>query len=184
MLRNFHKLATTAAIAAGLVFAPAMSAKAYTVDPQVFAGTKSLPARECANAVHALCYLRVTFNFNDASIAAGVPIGTIPKNAYIYAIDLYVTTAFNAVTTNVMTIGSTKAGVDIVAVAQSPTLATPGIYHVTTAAGLGLAVTGSTGAQTAINGGIPVWLQYSQTGTAATTGKATLLISIIQDNDN
>ena len=187
MLKNFHKIATAYAIAMALVFAPLMSAKAYTVDPNVFAGTKVIAARECGNGTQAICYLRVTFNFNDANIGTGVQFATLPKNAYISAIDVYVTTAFNAAGNNFLSVGVTSAGVEFVATTGgatvTATLPTPGVYHLTAAAGLGLAATSVAGSQTMVNGGVPVFLKYTQTSTAATTGKATMVIMFAMDND-
>ena len=192
MLKNFHKLATALAIAMAFVFAPIISASAYTQDPGVYGGTKIIPSRGC-EFDQGVCYLRVTFNFNDPNMASGVWFATLPKNAYILQIDSDVTTAFNAATTNVFTIGATKASAnEIVAdgasatanISNSTTSIGTGIRHLTTAAGLALAVTGSSTYQTAINGAVPLYAKYTQTGTAATTGVITIIITFVKDNDN
>lgn len=151
-------------------------ARALVTDP-----TKIIPERTCANG-QMVCYARVTINFNDPRIASGVWYATLPKSAYILAIDAYVTTAFNAVTTNVITLGVTAASANEI-LASGITAGTPGIYHLTSAAGLGLAVTAVTADQTALNGAVPVYVKYAQTGTAATTGQATIVITFAKNDD-
>ena len=77
-----------------------------------------------------LTYYRVTINFNDQNIGSAQQFGALPANAYIFAIDAYVTTAFNAGTTNVVTIGTTKASSNEI-VASGITAGTTGVYHLT-----------------------------------------------------
>ncbi len=122
----------------------------------------------------AVNYYRLTINWNDQNIGAGQQFGALPAGAYILSIDAYVTTAFNAATTNVITIGTTKASANEV-VGSGITAGTPGVYHLTSAAGLGLAVT---------NGVSPtLFAKYAQTGTAATAGAVTIVIAFIPNND-
>ena len=123
----------------------------------------------------AINYYRLTINFNDQNIGLAQMFGALPANAYILSIDADVTTAFNAGTTNVVTIGTTKANSNEI-VASGITAGTPGIYHLTTAAGLGLAVTTGTSPVT-------LFAKYAQTGTAATAGAVTIIIAFIPNND-
>jgi hypothetical protein len=118
-------------------------------------------------------YYRVTINFNDPIIGSSAAFGALAQNDFIKAIDCHVTTAFNAGSTNTITFGYSKVGAEIVA--SGITAGTPGIYHLTTAAGLGLAAT-SLGAQT-------LYGKYVQTGTAATTGAVTCVIEVVSNND-
>lgn len=129
-------------------------------------------------------YYRLTVNYNDPNIGSSQVFGALPANAYILSIDADVTTAFNAGTTNVLTLGFT-AGTHNEIVASGITAGSIGIYHLTSAAGLGLAVTGVTANQ--IGGTVPpyvpLYANYAQTGTAATAGSVTIVISYIPNND-
>jgi hypothetical protein len=143
--------------------------------------TRNFPARNCTN--YSVCYQRVTINFNDPNIGTAQKFGALPANAYILAVDAYVSTAFNAGTTNVVTIGVTTSANEIVA--SGITAGTIGHYALTSAAGLGLAVTGnSTYIQGATSGTIPpfvyLYAKYAQTGTAATAGQVTVVIEYVQ----
>ena len=168
-----------------------LPAKAITEDPQVFSGGKLIPPRECSAAQN-LCYIRATVNYNDPNIASGVWFSTLPKNAYIMAIDVDVTTAFNAGTTNLLTLGATKASANEImadcstataCVSNHTTTIATGVSHLTTAAGLAVAITGSSTYQTAQNGGTPIYAKFAQTGTAATTGVAVIVITYAMNND-
>lgn len=173
MFSKLIKSALAALLFASFAFVPA---SALVTDP-----TKIIPERTCQMSQQ-VCYARVTVNFNDPRIASGVWYATLPKNAYILQIDAYVTTAFNAATTNVITLGVTAASANEI-LASGITAGTPGIYHLTAAAGLGLAVTAVAGNQTALNGSVPVFVKYAQTGTAATTGQVTIVLTFIKNND-
>lgn len=126
-----------------------------------------------------ISYYRLTINFNDQNIGLAQQFGALPANAYVFAIDAYVNTAFNAGTTNVITIGTTKANANEI-VASGITAGTPGVYHLTSAAGLGTAV--SMGG-TWLNASMPLFAKYAQTGTAATTGSVVIVIAFISNND-
>ena len=192
MFNKLRKIGLAALLASSAVLTPFVTpAGAVTEDPQVYGGTKLIPPRECS-ATQNLCYIRATVNFNDTNIASGVWFATVPKNAYILAIDVDVVTAFNAATTNLLTIGATKANAnEIVAdcgtatacVSNHTTTIATGISHLTTAAGLALAITGSATYQTAQNGGTPIYAKFAQTGTAATTGQAVFVITYVPNND-
>lgn len=119
-------------------------------------------------------YYRLTINFNDANIATGQAFGALGKNAYINQIDCQVTVAFNAATTNVITIGTTAASANEI-VASGVTAGTPGMYHLTSAAGLGMQATSAAD--------VTLYAKYAQTGTAATTGSVTCIIEFINNND-
>lgn len=177
MFINRIKAAFCAVILATLGVVPAF---ALSSDP-----VRIIPARDCAVGQN-VCYMRATINYNDPNIGNGVWGFTFPANAYVLSIDADVTTAFNAATTNTLAVGTTAGGVDLVATSganASVTMGTTGIYHLTSAAGLGVAVTGNTSKQTAINGGVPVYFKYAQTGTAASAGSVTVVITFARNND-
>jgi hypothetical protein len=92
-------------------------------------------------------------------------IGTIPTGAHIFAALVQVTAAFNAGTTNVLTVGH-SATIDAYVAAADVTEATPGAYV--------------TYLHTALTADKDVIGTYSCTGTAPTTGSAdiTLLYSV------
>ena len=112
--------------------------------------------------------LKKLVNFNDVGIAAGVAFDNpLPQGAFILRVLVEVVTAFNAVTTNVLTVGTinTPPYNNIVAAADVNEAAT-GVYDITRALGRSLAAAGDV---------LPV-AQYTQTGTAATTGQAWIVI--------
>ncbi|BAF86842.1 unknown protein [Azorhizobium caulinodans ORS 571] len=119
-------------------------------------------------------YLRFTVNYNDAGIGSGVRKGTLPAGALILSTSVNVATVFNAASTNVLTVGTNSTSFNnIVAsgdVDESAAALTNGIKP-TSAALVPLA------------SDLDVYAMYTQTGTAATTGKAYVVIQYIPDND-
>lgn len=134
--------------------------------------TRIFPQRQLTE--QAMNYYRVTINWNDQNIGLGQQFGALPANAYIYAIDANVRVAFNAGSTNTITLGTTKASANEI-VASGITAGTPGVYHLTSAAGLGLAVTSGT----AVN----LWAKYAQTGTPAGMGAVDIIMAFVPNND-
>ena len=121
-------------------------------------------------------YYRLTVNWNDANIGSGVPFGGLAQGDFIKALDCHVTTAFNAGTTNQVTFGYTKANAnELLGSTAGLVTTTTGVYHLTTAAGLGVQLT-SQGTQT-------LYAKYAQTGTAATAGAVTCVIEVVSNND-
>lgn len=120
-------------------------------------------------------YCRKAVNFNDAGIATGVKFGTLPAGAIIIGTDVHVTTVFNAVTTNVLTAGGNSATwTDIVAAADVNEAAT-GLTKDISPTGSSLGV---------IAADRDIYALYTQTGTAATTGLAQIIVKFIPNNDN
>jgi hypothetical protein len=98
--------------------------------------------------------------------ATAVTIATIPANAQIVDINIDVTTAFNAGTTNTVTVGTSSSAAAYVAStsvgsAGRASVATTGVYSA-------WANTGSSDLSATIT--------YSQTGTAASAGAARVTI--------
>ena len=110
-------------------------------------------------------YLRKDFNFNDINIATGVSIGKIPKNALVLSTHVSVQTAFNAATTNTASVGKTAGGTDLV---NAQTLAAVGNTSVAPATKGGLLDAAND---------VELFLQYGQTGTAATAGVGSVVVS-------
>jgi hypothetical protein len=135
-------------------------------------GTPGSTARR--NALQLVHYLRFTVNYNDAGIASGVGKQWLPAGALITGSDVYVGTAFNAATTNVVTVGTNATSYNNIVgsadVDESTVALTKGIKPTGTALGPLAADT-------------QVFAMYAQTGTAATAGTATVVISYIPNND-
>jgi len=98
-----------------------------------------------------------TVAYTDSS---AVTIGTIPANAQIIDINIDVTTAFNAVTTNTVTVGKSGSAAAYVAStsvgsAGRASVASTGVYSAWADVG---------------SAEVPVTATYSQTGTAASAG--------------
>jgi hypothetical protein len=126
-------------------------------------GTQGGPGRRGhLQVVNTICQ---DINFNDTGAATGIATGKwLPAGAIILSTDVSVNTAFNAATTNVLTIGlnGTTANNIVATVA-----ATAGLV-------LNLAPTGT--ALGKLTADTQVYVKYTQTGTAATTGNATFII--------
>src|SRR5918993_3457688 len=124
----------------------------------------SAPARiYSANVIHAV---RGTVNYATANVATGVEIGTIPAGSFVAGTHVHIVTAFNAATTNVLTVG-TAADDDGFATSAGTVAGTPGVKLNLTGAQSGDTLTADT----------PVVFKYTQTGTAATTGVAQAVVT-------
>lgn len=118
-------------------------------------------------------YLRARVRFNSAGIATGIVMGQLPIGALIRSVTIAIETAFNAATTNVLTVGlsSETTTFDDLVAAASVNEGAVGITTVNNAAVQPLASVQN------------VVVQYTQTGTAATAGVATILVEYAPDND-
>jgi hypothetical protein len=107
--------------------------------------------------------IRWRFTFADAGLAVGIQIGVLPQNAFIMDCLVEIVTAFNAGTTNPISIGTVAAAYNNIHAAGDNTPGTPNVYRAALAASkFGRALTQG--------GDTPVFLKYTPTGTAATTG--------------
>ena len=119
------------------------------------------------------------FNFSDTGIASAVQFASIPLKSVILRANVCVVTAFNAASTNVVTVGVTKASANELVGSSDVTEGTPAMYY-GAAANLGTVNTGTASAEVgAENGGVGLWYKYTQTGTAATTGSAFVVVEFI-----
>lgn len=110
-------------------------------------------------------FFRKRVNFNDSGIAAGVFFGTLPAGAMLTDLDVRVTTAFNAGTTNALNVGTTAGGTQIFTDAATAGHRQPTIPNISFATDTDL------------------FVQYAQTGTAATTGLADIVIAYAPNTD-
>ena len=116
------------------------------------------------NAAGQLSAITATIAYTDTS---AVTIGTIPAGAQIIDVNIDVTTAFNAGTTNTVTVGKTGSAAAFVAAtsvgsAGRASVATTGVYSA-------WANVGTSDVDYAT-------VTYSQTGTAASAGAARVTI--------
>jgi hypothetical protein len=108
----------------------------------------------------------LTVNFGDAGISTGNKGGTLPKGARILDVIVEIITAFNAGTTNVLTVGTNAS-----------------INNIVNAASVDETVVASTRVDIGIGGSIAraadidVSAKYTQSGAAATAGKAEITIA-------
>jgi hypothetical protein len=121
------------------------------------------PARQLhTQQVH---YLRKRVNWNDSGIATGVVMGTLPAGAMIVSQDVRCNTAFNAGTTNALNVGTAAGGTQLFTDAATAGARQP------TKANLSFASDSD------------IYVQYAQTGTAATAGQADIVIGYAPNND-
>jgi hypothetical protein len=138
--------------------------------------TRNFPAR--ALSTQQTHFYRIVVNFNDPNIATAQKFGTLPAVSFITNVFVEVATAFNAGTTNTLTIGTTTAANEIVATGDltgngTSSLSTQ-VSRVTRGFGRGLTAAGDT----------LLYAKYTQTGTAATTGQAYVVIEYVpKDNE-
>jgi hypothetical protein len=117
-------------------------------------------------------YFRASVAFNTVNIgtAGMIPLGTLPAGAIVTHAIVKVTEAFNAATTNVVTVG-TAADDDAVLTGADFDETVVGTTLTFAAAGYSVAVA------------TPLYIKYAQTGTAATTGAVTIILFFVPNND-
>jgi hypothetical protein len=132
-------------------------------------------------------YLRFSIPFN-ACVPVGncsIKVGALPYNAYLLRINYQGVTAFGS-TTNLIALGTTSAGTNIMAAltgfqaAINATTAT--IVAANAGVGNGSGV-GNGATQTGGDGGFDVWATLSFTGSAPAAGLAVFVIEYAAPND-
>lgn len=111
--------------------------------------------------------LKKTVNFNDPGISSGVAFAnSLPVGAFITQVDVEIVTAFNAGSTNVLTVGTNATSYNDIVNAADVNEGATGVTEVARGKGRSLA---SAAAKA-------VFAKYTQTGTPATTGQAIIVI--------
>lgn len=119
-------------------------------------------------------YFRKTLTFADAAAAAnGIAIGFIPAGVMIKSSSVDVSQAFNAGTTNDITVGTNPTAYDNILTTAQIAAATVGVKR-------GLPPTLRVDQVTAPT---QVFLKTNLTGTAATTGQLTVVVEFITNRD-
>lgn len=120
-------------------------------------------------------YFRKRVTFSDTGVGTGVRFATIPAGAIIIGTDVYINTAFNAGTTNSLTVGGNSANYNDVVNAA-------GVDE--TSVGLTQNITpNASTAKGSFSADTDLYVMYQQTGTAATTGSADIMVKYIPPND-
>jgi hypothetical protein len=119
-------------------------------------------------------YSRLTINFNDPGITAGVAFAALPQYAFITSISSFVETAFNAGTTNPVSLGTTVAANE---------LTTTPIPGQTAGYGLLAPVATTFGCGLTSAGPVTLFVKYAPTGGAATAGKMHIVMAYVLNND-
>lgn len=111
--------------------------------------------------------------FNTTGIASGVKVDTIKASTYApvqIEVSAQVITAFNAVSTNVLTVGYDTTANQWLA-SGDITEGTPGYYPANNAV-----------TKFRLTADTDIYIKYTQTGTAATTGAAVIFVKEIQED--
>jgi len=135
-------------------------------------GTPGSTARK--NTSQQVGYIRFTVNWNDLPAAAAQMKQWLPAGAVLIGTDVNIVTAFNAGTTNVLSVGiEPNTFANIITSAQA-VAGTPGLKA-------NLPPTGA--ALVPLAADSQVGVLYTQTGTAATAGQAIVVVKYIPNND-
>lgn len=110
-------------------------------------------------------YIRKRVNWNDSNIGTGVIFGTLPAGAVIVGQYVRGNTAFNAGTTNALNVGTAAGGTQLFTDAATAGARAPTIANLSFASDTDL------------------FVQYAQTGGAATAGQADIVILYAPNND-
>jgi len=126
-----------------------------------------VPARDIQYGVVQGITRTVAYNTPGIDTADTVTLGTLPSGAQILNCTVRVKTAFNAATTNVLTVGTASgSNADIVSSAD-------------VAEGTTGAYVADRGADVSITADTQVYVKYTQTGTAATAGEAVITLTYL-----
>ncbi len=135
--------------------------------------TPGTPARE----IHGLQVehtIRFTASWNDPGIASGVLKQWVPAGAIITGTDVFVQTPFNAGTTNVVTVGTDPGTFTNIVAAGDVNEGATGLTQNVKPTGSALGPLGSDA---------QVGVMFVQSGTAATQGRAHIVIRYVPNND-
>ena len=118
-------------------------------------------------------YLRRKVAFNSAPSGATVLVGTLQAGALVLRTSVAITEAFNAGTSNDLIVGT--------AADDDALVATAGVSEA--AVGLARVAPATLGGFVAAGADTDVYAKYTQTGAAATTGRAVIVVEYAADND-
>lgn len=117
-----------------------------------------------------IMYVGGTIAYNSADATKHPLNAQIPNGATVVSVVVRVTTAFNAATTNTLTVGSNSTSYNNLVAAADVNAGVVGNTDVLSAEGF--TVTADT----------QLYANYAQTGTAATAGAATIIVGYVNSN--
>lgn len=126
-----------------------------------------VPATDLGYLVSQNIYKTFSYDTPLVGTADTIAVGTLPSGARVTRLVVFIDTAFNAATTNEIQVG-TSADADAYVEADDVDLTVTGAVEVTDRI-----------AVTTFSSDTTVYLQYDQTGTAATAGAGAVLIEYI-----
>lgn len=118
--------------------------------------------------------LTKSITYSDTGISDGVSVyfsNGLPKNAFVTKTIVNIKTVFNAATTNVLTLGTNTATTNNILTTSDVDETALGV---TVVKGVGVLST---------TADLPVYVKFTQTGTAATTGAADIVIEFVVMSD-
>lgn len=124
--------------------------------------------------LEAVQFIRFDVTYSDTGIATGVSRQTLPANAIIIGTDVVIATTFNAQTTNVLTVGTNGTTANNIIASGDVDETTAGLTKSVSPTGAALGKLASD---------LPVYVKYTQTGTAATQGAGTVIIKYVPNID-
>lgn len=127
-------------------------------------------ARDISYGVVQAITKTVSFDTLGIGSADTVKVGTLPSGSQIVSAIVRVTTAFNAATTNVLTVGATSANTNVVSASDVD----EGTIGTTVC---------TRGCDLAFSSDTPIYAKYTQTGTAATAGSAVITILYVANSN-
>lgn len=131
----------------------------------------SVPARDIGYGVVQAIVATVNYNTPGIGTTDTVKVGALPAGAVILEATVQVKTAFNAASTNVLTVGtSSGSDADIISAGDVDEGQT-GSY------------TSAIGADLTFSSDTAVYAKYTQSGTAATAGQAVVVIIYVAVNN-
>ena len=119
-------------------------------------------------------YLRFAVTYSDSGIASGVVKQTLPAGAILVGTDVLVSTTFNAQTTNVLTVGINGTTANNIVPSDDADETTAALTQNVKPTGTALVPLAADS---------PVYVKYTQTGTAATQGVAYVVVKYVPNND-
>lgn len=131
-----------------------------------------IPARDISYGVSQYIYATFAYNTPNVGTAATVAVGTLPAGSRVTRLVIYIDTAFNATTTNEMQIGVSGSAASFLPNGTVDMTAT-GAQEYPNLASVLIFTSDTT-----------VYVEYDQTGTAATTGAGAVLIEYIAANNS
>jgi hypothetical protein len=120
-------------------------------------------------------FVRATILYNQANVANGIVVGTIPAGARITSVDVSVETAQNAGTTNTVSVGTAVSTNGVIAAYTAPT----NLVNAAAAGAAAFTKTNPTSPNQIAATDLAIIASLAQTGTAATAGSVTVWVTYV-----